>query len=73
MRDEALMRKMLERMAGDPLGLLPATNLTPEEDHACSLLEDLKLCEWWSNYPYGYRITASGYDRLAEAPDSNDF
>lgn len=57
------MQELLERMAGDPLGRITAMDLvTPEIDHALELLEDEKLVEWVSRYPYGYRLTNLGYD-----------
>ncbi|MDE0191856.1 MAG: hypothetical protein OXQ90_10915 [Gammaproteobacteria bacterium] len=63
MRDLTLMQELLERMAGDPLGRITAMDLvTPEIDHALELLEDEKLVEWVSRYPYGYRLTNLGYD-----------
>ena len=63
MRDLTLMQELLERMARDPLGRITGMELTtPEIDHALELLEDEKLVEWVSRYPYGYRLTNLGYD-----------
>lgn len=59
-----MMGELLQRMAEDPLGQLPATGLTEREDRMCDLLEDRGLAKWTGNYPYGYRITAAGYDEL---------
>jgi len=62
---EALMQDLLRRMAEDPNGRIALVGLSAEEDHAAELLEDEDLAKWVSTYPYGYRITAKGYDRLA--------
>ena len=61
------MQELLVRMAGDPLGRITAMDLvTPEIDHALELLEDEKLVEWVSRYPYGYRLTNLGYDEAEQ-------
>ena len=72
MRNKELMASMLRRMANDPSGHLAVVGLTAEQDHACSLLEDKKLAEWVGRYPYGYRITAAGYDWLDEKAASSE-
>ena len=60
------MLGLLARMSKDEYGRLPATALSPSDDHAASLLEDLELVAWVSEYPYGYRLTGKGYDALAK-------
>lgn len=63
MRDLTLMQEPLQRMASNPLRRITAMELvTPEIDHALELLEDEKLVEWVSRYPYGYGLTNLGYD-----------
>ena len=64
--NKQLMMELLDRMSRDESGRLPATTLLPAEEHAANLLENLELAEWVGNYPYGYRITARGYDALAK-------
>lgn len=66
-----MMRELLQRMAGDPLGRLPVTELTEREDRLCDFLEDRKLVKWMSSYPYGYRITAAGHDSLSVENDDS--